>query len=188
MYNALTKLHVSSLVFALFCFRYCLMSVQDCFTDFHIDFGGTSVWYHILRGRKVWLPHYVHWCSFMKSCRFFQELIFQVFWLIPPSPQNLEMYENWVLSGKQGDIFLGDKCHDCQRIELQQGYTFMIPSGTNQWGCLRYAELAFNPYVLNLFFWLFCRLDPCSVHSRGYFGIWRQFFAQFQHPYAAQHL
>uniref|UniRef100_A0A8C5BM19 [histone H3]-dimethyl-L-lysine(36) demethylase n=1 Tax=Gadus morhua TaxID=8049 RepID=A0A8C5BM19_GADMO len=84
--------------------KYCLMSVQGCFTDFHIDFGGTSVWYHILRGEKV-------------------------FWLIPPSPQNLETYENWVLSGKQGDIFLGDKCHDCQRIELKQGYTFMIPSG-----------------------------------------------------------
>ncbi|KAG7281824.1 hypothetical protein CRUP_030334 [Coryphaenoides rupestris] len=84
--------------------KYCLMSVQGCFTDFHIDFGGTSVWYHILRGGKV-------------------------FWLIPPSPQNLETYENWVLSGKQGDIFLGDKCDDCQRIELKQGYTFMIPSG-----------------------------------------------------------
>uniref|UniRef100_A0A3Q0RFE1 [histone H3]-dimethyl-L-lysine(36) demethylase n=1 Tax=Amphilophus citrinellus TaxID=61819 RepID=A0A3Q0RFE1_AMPCI len=84
--------------------KYCLMSVQGCFTDFHIDFGGTSVWYHILRGGKV-------------------------FWLIPPSPQNLEMYENWVLSGKQGDIFLGDKCHDCQRIELHQGNTFIIPSG-----------------------------------------------------------
>lgn len=39
------------------------------------------------------------------------------------------MYENWVLSGKQGDIFLGDKCHDCQRIELKQGNTFIIPSG-----------------------------------------------------------
>lgn len=53
----------------------------------------------------------------------------QVFWLIPPTPQNLDMYENWVLSGKQGDIFLGDKCHDCQRIELKQGNTFIIPSG-----------------------------------------------------------
>ncbi|KAM4732735.1 LOW QUALITY PROTEIN: lysine-specific demethylase 2A [Anableps anableps] len=84
--------------------KYCLMSVQGCFTDFHIDFGGTSVWYHILRGAKV-------------------------FWLIPPTLQNLEMYENWVLSGKQGDIFLGDKCYDCQRIELQQGNTFIIPSG-----------------------------------------------------------
>uniref|UniRef100_A0A8D0CDW7 [histone H3]-dimethyl-L-lysine(36) demethylase n=1 Tax=Scleropages formosus TaxID=113540 RepID=A0A8D0CDW7_SCLFO len=84
--------------------KYCLMSVQGCYTDFHIDFGGTSVWYHILRGGKV-------------------------FWLIPPTPQNLEMYENWVLSGKQSDIFLGDKATDCQRIELKQGYTFMIPSG-----------------------------------------------------------
>uniref|UniRef100_A0A4W4E794 [histone H3]-dimethyl-L-lysine(36) demethylase n=1 Tax=Electrophorus electricus TaxID=8005 RepID=A0A4W4E794_ELEEL len=84
--------------------KYCLMSVQGCYTDFHIDFGGTSVWYHILRGGKV-------------------------FWLIPPTPQNLELYENWVLSGKQGDLFLGDKVTDCQRIELKQGYTFIIPSG-----------------------------------------------------------
>ncbi|XP_052006130.1 lysine-specific demethylase 2A-like isoform X2 [Xyrauchen texanus] len=84
--------------------KYCLMSVEGCFTDFHIDFGGTSVWYHILRGGKV-------------------------FWLIPPTPHNLELYENWVLSGKQGDIFLGDKATACQRIELKDGYTFMIPSG-----------------------------------------------------------
>uniref|UniRef100_A0AAY4A587 [histone H3]-dimethyl-L-lysine(36) demethylase n=1 Tax=Denticeps clupeoides TaxID=299321 RepID=A0AAY4A587_9TELE len=84
--------------------KYCLMSVQGCYTDFHIDFGGTSVWYHILRGGKI-------------------------FWLIPPTLQNLELYENWVLSGKQGDIFLGDKATDCQRIELKQGYTLIIPSG-----------------------------------------------------------
>ncbi|XP_035856060.1 lysine (K)-specific demethylase 2Aa isoform X3 [Sander lucioperca] len=84
--------------------KYCLMSVEGCYTDFHIDFGGTSVWYHILRGSKV-------------------------FWLIPPTPQNLELYENWVLSGKQGDIFLGDRASECQRIELKQGCTFIIPSG-----------------------------------------------------------
>nr|XP_043884064.1 lysine (K)-specific demethylase 2Aa isoform X1 [Solea senegalensis] len=84
--------------------KYCLMSVEGCYTDFHIDFGGTSVWYHILRGSKV-------------------------FWLIPPTPPNLELYENWVLSGKQGDVFLGDRATDCQRIELKQGFTFIIPSG-----------------------------------------------------------
>ncbi|XP_072239775.1 lysine (K)-specific demethylase 2Aa isoform X2 [Leuresthes tenuis] len=84
--------------------KYCLMSVQGCYTDFHIDFGGTSVWYHILRGSKV-------------------------FWLIPPTHPNLELYENWVLSGKQGDVFLGDRASDCQRIELKQGCTFIIPSG-----------------------------------------------------------
>ena len=33
--------------------KYCLMSVNGCYTDFHIDFGGTSVWYHVLKGGKV---------------------------------------------------------------------------------------------------------------------------------------
>lgn len=32
------------------------MSVKGCFTDFHIDFGGTSVWYHVFRGGKVGGP------------------------------------------------------------------------------------------------------------------------------------
>ncbi|XP_054936692.1 lysine-specific demethylase 2B [Physeter macrocephalus] len=83
---------------------YCLMSVKGCFTDFHIDFGGTSVWYHVFRGGKI-------------------------FWLIPPTLHNLALYEEWVLSGKQSDIFLGDRVERCQRIELKQGYTFFIPSG-----------------------------------------------------------
>ncbi|XP_067253659.1 lysine (K)-specific demethylase 2Bb isoform X2 [Chanodichthys erythropterus] len=84
--------------------RYCLMSVKGCFTDFHIDFGGTSVWYHVFKGRKV-------------------------FWLIPPNTHNLSLYEDWVLSGKQSDVFLGDRADGCQRVELKQGYTFFIPSG-----------------------------------------------------------
>ncbi|KAM9329343.1 lysine-specific demethylase 2B [Gastrophryne carolinensis] len=84
--------------------KYCLMSVKGCFTDFHIDFGGTSVWYHVFRGGKV-------------------------FWLIPPTVYNLQLYEEWLLSGKQTDIFLGDRSHGCQRIELKQGHTFFIPSG-----------------------------------------------------------
>lgn len=29
------------------------MSVKGCYTDFHYDFGGTSVWYHVLKGAKV---------------------------------------------------------------------------------------------------------------------------------------
>uniref|UniRef100_A0A4W4G029 [histone H3]-dimethyl-L-lysine(36) demethylase n=1 Tax=Electrophorus electricus TaxID=8005 RepID=A0A4W4G029_ELEEL len=84
--------------------RYCLMSVKGCFTDFHIDFGGTSVWYHVFRGQKV-------------------------FWLIPPTAHNLELYEDWVVSGKQNDVFLGDRVEGCQRMDLKQGDTFFIPSG-----------------------------------------------------------
>ncbi|XP_015787809.1 lysine-specific demethylase 2A [Tetranychus urticae] len=84
--------------------KYCLMSVKGCYTDFHIDFGGTSVWYHILKGQKV-------------------------FWLIPPSERNIQLFEQWVLSGKQSDIFFGDTVEQCARIRLYDGYTFFIPTG-----------------------------------------------------------
>ncbi|XP_032289749.1 jmjC domain-containing histone demethylation protein 1 isoform X2 [Drosophila virilis] len=84
--------------------KYCLMSVKNCYTDFHIDFGGTSVWYHILKGSKV-------------------------FWLIPPTDRNLQLYEKWVLSGKQADIFFGDTVEKCARVYLTAGNTFFIPTG-----------------------------------------------------------
>ncbi|XP_055695982.1 jmjC domain-containing histone demethylation protein 1 [Lutzomyia longipalpis] len=84
--------------------KYCLMSVKNCYTDFHVDFGGTSVWYHILKGSKV-------------------------FWLIPPTEKNLALYEKWVLSGKQSDIFFGDTVDKCARVYLTAGNTFFIPTG-----------------------------------------------------------
>uniref|UniRef100_H2Y539 [histone H3]-dimethyl-L-lysine(36) demethylase n=1 Tax=Ciona savignyi TaxID=51511 RepID=H2Y539_CIOSA len=84
--------------------KYCLMSVADCYTDFHIDFGGTSVWYHILKGGKI-------------------------FWLIPPTNENLLLYERWTLSGNQGDIFFADMVSRAQRVELVAGNSLMIPSG-----------------------------------------------------------
>lgn len=70
-------------------------------------------------------------CS--KYACFTRSLSHQVFWLVPPTSHNLEIYEEWVLSGKQGDIFLGDRVDGCQRIELKQGYTFLIPSGNWRW-------------------------------------------------------
>lgn len=38
--------------------KYCLMGVKDSYTDFHIDFGGTSVWYHVLRVRTIVTEHF----------------------------------------------------------------------------------------------------------------------------------
>ncbi|XP_071566399.1 jmjC domain-containing histone demethylation protein 1 [Temnothorax nylanderi] len=84
--------------------KYCLMSVKGCYTDFHVDFGGTSVWYHILRGGKI-------------------------FWLIPPTEKNLTLYQEWVLSGKQSDVFFGDMVDRCGRITLNAGMTLFIPTG-----------------------------------------------------------
>uniref|UniRef100_A0A1A8GQ11 [histone H3]-dimethyl-L-lysine(36) demethylase n=1 Tax=Nothobranchius korthausae TaxID=1143690 RepID=A0A1A8GQ11_9TELE len=120
--------------------KYCLMSVQGCYTDFHIDFGGTSVWYHILRGSKV-------------------------FWLIPPTHPNLELYENWVLSGKQGDIFLGDRASDCQRIELKQGCTFIIPSGWIHAVYTPVDSMVFGGNFLHSFN-IPMQLNICSIEDR----------------------
>jgi F-box/leucine-rich repeat protein 10/11 len=83
---------------------YCLMSVADCYTDFHIDFGGSSVYYHIVKGKKV-------------------------FFFIPPTKQNLKKYEEWCLSPKQGHEWLGDQVKECYRVDLYPGDTMLIPSG-----------------------------------------------------------
>lgn len=84
--------------------KYCLMSINGCYTDFHVDLGGTSVWYHLLRGKKV-------------------------FWLIPPTQANLKAFEAWTMSGKQSNVFFGDLVPRCGRVELVAGNTFFIPSG-----------------------------------------------------------
>ena len=80
------------------------MSVAGCYTDFHVDMGGTSVWYHILKGEKV-------------------------FWLMPPTEANVRAYEKWTLSGEQSSTFLPDSAESCQRVVLKQGWTFMLPAG-----------------------------------------------------------
>ncbi|KAF1940706.1 hypothetical protein EJ02DRAFT_405948 [Clathrospora elynae] len=83
---------------------YCLMSVADCFTDFHIDFGGSSVYYHIVKGKKV-------------------------FFFIPPTKPNLKKYEDWCLSPNQGHDWLGKQVKECYRVDLYPGDTMLIPSG-----------------------------------------------------------
>ena len=35
--------------------HYVLFGTKGSYTEWHIDFGGTSVWYHIHRGKKVFL-------------------------------------------------------------------------------------------------------------------------------------
>ena len=83
---------------------YCLMSVADCYTDFHIDFGGSSVYYHILRGKKT-------------------------FFFIPPTEKHLKQYEEWCNSPAQNWTFLGDQTKECYRVDLSEGDTMLIPAG-----------------------------------------------------------
>uniref|UniRef100_A0A673IG77 Lysine-specific demethylase 7B-like n=1 Tax=Sinocyclocheilus rhinocerous TaxID=307959 RepID=A0A673IG77_9TELE len=84
--------------------KYCLMGVKDSYTDFHIDFGGTSVWYHVLWGEKI-------------------------FYLIKPTPANLALYEEWSSSPTQSEVFFGEKVDKCYKCVVQQGTTLLIPTG-----------------------------------------------------------
>ncbi|XP_059468980.1 histone lysine demethylase PHF8-like isoform X2 [Neocloeon triangulifer] len=81
-----------------------IMSVADCYTDFHMDFGGSSVWYHLLKGEKV-------------------------FYLIPPTQPNRAMYQRWLNSSKRLEMFFADQVEKCYQFVLTAGQTIVIPGG-----------------------------------------------------------
>jgi hypothetical protein len=85
---------------------YCLTSAAGCYTDFHIDFGGTAVWYHVMSGEKT-------------------------FCLIPPTKENLAIYEDWLCRPDQADIFLPDLIPNPDhviRVSLVASQTLVIPT------------------------------------------------------------
>ncbi|KZT66856.1 Clavaminate synthase-like protein [Daedalea quercina L-15889] len=83
---------------------YCLMGVAGAWTDWHVDFAGSSVYYHILHGTKV-------------------------FYFIRPTPANLQAYERWSGTEMQNLSWLGDLCDEVFRVELHDGNTMIIPTG-----------------------------------------------------------
>ncbi|XP_023660820.2 lysine-specific demethylase phf2-like isoform X2 [Paramormyrops kingsleyae] len=84
--------------------KYCLMCVKDSYTDFHIECGGASVWYHVLKGEKI-------------------------FFLIKPTSANLSLYERWRSSSSYSEMFFADQVDKCYKCILKQGQTLFIPSG-----------------------------------------------------------
>jgi hypothetical protein len=96
--------------------KYCLMSAGGSYTDFHVDFGGTAVWYHVYFGQKV-------------------------FYFIEPTQKNLKIYSEWATNTgggglkKQGgsNAFLPDLITaaggDVFEVHLRKGQTLFIPSG-----------------------------------------------------------
>lgn len=92
--------------------------------------------YHILRGSKV-------------------------FWLIPPTEKNLQLYEKWVLSGKQSDVFFGDTVEKCARVYLTAGNTFFIPTG--------YIHAVYTPtdvIIASTFNFYIHFIRPCFLHKQ----------------------
>ncbi|KAJ1502863.1 Lysine-specific demethylase 7A [Coelomomyces lativittatus] len=84
--------------------NYILMSVAGCYTDFHIDFGGSSVFYHVIKGQKI-------------------------FYLIEPSQKNIELYNAFLSVHTPRFSFLGDRVKRCYQLIVQQNETVFIPSG-----------------------------------------------------------
>jgi len=84
---------------------YCLMSAANSFTDFHVDFGGTAVWYHVVKGKKI-------------------------LFLTAPTPERLAIYERWICDSGQDARFFADLLPDTAtcRLELLEGQTLIIPS------------------------------------------------------------
>ncbi|CAL2035570.1 unnamed protein product [Caenorhabditis brenneri] len=84
--------------------KFLLLSMSGSFTDIHVDFSGTSVFYHVIKGRKI-------------------------FYVAPPTPENLELYKK-IERQEFGDEWIGDMLFDqWVRIEIREGQTAMIPSG-----------------------------------------------------------
>jgi hypothetical protein len=52
-----------------------------------------------------------------------------VFYLIPPTDENLKKYEKWVMSSNQSEIFFGSQVKECYCITVKQGNTLFIPTG-----------------------------------------------------------
>lgn len=83
---------------------YVLMSLTGSFTDWHIDFAGSSVFYHVLRGQKT-------------------------FYLARPNSYNLQQYKMWSESADQGSQWFGDLADATYTVTLKQGNTLIIPTG-----------------------------------------------------------
>lgn len=84
--------------------RYVLMGVQGAFTDFHIDFAATYVYYHVVWGHKVFL-------------------------FAPPTAANLAAYKAWTSSAQQESEWLGHALRDVTRADICTGETMLIPAG-----------------------------------------------------------
>lgn len=90
--------------------KYCLMSVKGSYTDFHIDFSGTCVYYTVCKGAKSFLMY-------------------------PPTDDNLQLYSSWCQEPDQNFIWFGEytkkkkKPSNGFKVTLQEKDLFIIPSG-----------------------------------------------------------
>lgn len=142
--------------------KYCLICVKDSYTDFHIECGGASVWYHVLKvrevcqddGRSKYIRHWF-WVFDRKHGIFFTPLLIwwrwrrkmwlclqgeKIFFLIKPTSANLSLYERWRSSSNHSEMFFADQVDKCYKCTLKQGQSLFIPSGQSWSPLMNLAE------------------------------------------------
>lgn len=142
--------------------KYCLICVKDSYTDFHIECGGASVWYHVLKVREVcrddgkskYIRHWF-WGFDRKHGIYFTPLLIwwrwrwklwlclqgeKIFFLIKPTSANLSLYERWRSSSNHSEMFFADQVDKCYKCTLKQGQSLFIPSGQSWSPLMSLAE------------------------------------------------
>ena len=81
---------------------YLLLGPEGAYTDWHVDFAGSSVWYHVVKGTKIFMA-------------------------APDTPHNVREFLSW--SSDDQAEFLGDRLEKCVRVKLTEGDTLFLPGG-----------------------------------------------------------
>jgi len=105
--------------------RYLLMGAAGSYNNFHIDFGGSSVWYNVIKGEKIFL-------------------------LVPPTEDNLKKFHEWCdwshyshffsclfalhclaryLTPTSKAPFFSDMVAQTLRVQVSEGQSIVIPGG-----------------------------------------------------------
>lgn len=126
--------------------KYCLCGMAGSYTDFHVDFGGTSVWYHVLSGQKR-------------------------FYLVAPTTANLRAFEHWTCSKNQDTVFFGDVVghENCFQLDLHAGQTLLIPGAWIHAVHTPLDSLVFGGNFLNSFN-IIRQLQVYGIEQRTFVG------------------
>lgn len=77
---------------------------QASFLNFQIGMAGSSVWYYNMKGVRT-------------------------FYLVPPSEENLKIFEEWSSRSSLEDQFYGDLADACYKLVVNEGEFLLIPGG-----------------------------------------------------------
>jgi hypothetical protein len=85
--------------------------------DWHINFAGSSVYYHILGGSKIYLSYIVVKIIDIHS---------QTFLFVRPMATNLAAYECWSRREIKSHTWLGDMVDEVTKIDLSKGTSLFM--------------------------------------------------------------